>query len=144
MSMISKLLAKDKVIAVPFPDMEDFVVSVAYIDRETLRKLREQAMVIKYNKRTKLREEEVDNTKFNELYAEKAIRGWTGLTASKLGKLLPVDFTKISGGDEEIPYSPEDAAFLLTNSTIFDSVIANALNDFEAFGIQKQEEEIKN
>lgn len=139
----SLLITGDKTIDVPFPDLEEFVVKVSYVTREDLVKIRNQALVYKFNKRTRQREEEVDNDKFVEAYCERVIKGWSGLKVKHLPKLLAADISSMRP-DEEIPYSGEEALELLRNSSLFDQFITDTMNDLEAFSTQKRENNIKN
>lgn len=143
MSLVKNLMVKEKVTEVEFPDLDDFYVSVCYIGRDKLTKIRNQSLVYKFNKRTRQREEEVDSDKFLELYSNAVIKGWRGLTVGKLGKLLPIDTTKMDK-EEEVPYSADDALELLKNSPIFDQFITDTLNDFEVFERNANEVEEKN
>ena len=143
MSLIKNLMVTDKVTEVEFPDIEGFTVNICYLSRDRLMKIRNGALVYKYNKRTRQREEEVDNDKFLEAYAEAVIKGWRGLTIKALGQLLPVDTSK-SDPKQEIPYTAEDALDLLRNSTIFDQFITDTLNDFDNFDKSAKEQQEKN
>jgi hypothetical protein len=143
MSKISKLIAKETVIDVEFPDIDGFVVQLVYLGRDDLLKIRNSSLSYKFNKRTRQREEEVDNEKFIEEYARKAIKGWSGLKVKDLPKLLPVDISQMNPKDE-ITYTEEDALDLLRSSTIFDQFVTDALNDYEKFSINKREEDAKN
>lgn len=144
MSRIKSLLVTgDKTIEVDFPDLEDFKVSVSFVPREDLVKIRNQALVYKFNKRTRQREEEVDNEKFVELYSERVIKGWRGLKIKHLPKLLAANISNLNP-EEDIPYSPEEALELLKNSTIFDQFITDTVNDLEVFSGKKREESLKN
>ena len=144
MSKIKSLLVSgDKTIDVDFPDIEGFVVTISYVPREDLVKIRNQALVYKFNKRTRQREEEVDNDKFVEAYAERVIKGWKGLKIKHLPKLLPADISSLNPEDE-IVYSQEEALELLKNSSIFDQFITDTVNDLEAFSIKKRETTVKN
>jgi len=144
MSKIKSLLVSgDKTIDVDFPDIDGFVVTVSYVPREDLVKIRNQALVYKFNKRTRQREEEVDNDKFVEAYAERVIKGWKGLKVKHLPKLLPVDISAMNA-DDDVPYSQEEALELLKNSSIFDQFITDTVNDLEAFSIKKRETATKN
>ena len=143
MSKISKLIAKETVIDVEFPDIDGFVVQLVYLGRDDLLKIRNSSLSYKFNKRTRQREEEVDNEKFIEEYARKAIKGWTGLKVKDLPKLLPVDISQMNPQDE-ITYTEEDALDLLRSSTLFDQFVTDALNDYEKFSINKREEDAKN
>jgi hypothetical protein len=143
MSLIKNLMVSEKVSTVEFPDIDGFTVDVCYVGRDRMMKIRNQALVYKFNKRTRQREEEVDNDKFLEAYAEAVIKGWDGLTVKKLGMLIPVDLSKMDP-KEEVPYSAEDALVLLKNSTLFDQFITDTLNDFENFERESKEKAVKN
>jgi preprotein translocase subunit SecA len=143
MSKISNLMAKETVIDVEFPDIEGFVVNLVYLGRDDLMKIRNASLTYKFNKRTRQREEEIDNDKFIEEYARRAIKGWSGLKVGSLPKLLPVDLSAMDK-DEAVDYSEEDALDLLQNSTIFDQFVTDAMNDYEQFSISKKAEDAKN
>jgi len=143
MSKISNLMAKETVIDVEFPDIEGFVVNLVYLGRDDLMKIRNASLTYKFNKRTRQREEEIDNDKFIEEYARRAIKGWSGLKVGSLPKLLPVDISSMDK-DEAVDYSEEDALDLLQNSTIFDQFVTDAMNDYEQFSISKKAEDSKN
>lgn len=143
MSKIASLMATETVVNVEFPDVEEFVISLVYLNREDLMKIRNASLTFKFNKRTRQREEEIDNDKFLAAYCERALKGWKGLKVKHLPLLLPVD---ISGddGEEEIPYSQEEALSLITNSTVFDQFVTDTMNEFEQFSITKRETDVKN
>jgi hypothetical protein len=143
MSKIKNLVAKETTTWVEFPDIDGFEVNLRYLTREDLMKIRNASLTYKFNKRTRQREEEVDNEKFLEHYAGKAIVGWKGLKAKHLPVLLPVDISSMDA-DDNIDYSEEEAVELLKSSTIFDQFITDAMNDFEQFSKQKAEDDAKN
>jgi hypothetical protein len=143
MSIIKNLMVTDKVTEVEFPDIDGFKVSICYLGRDRLMKIRNSALVYKFNKRTRQREEEVDNDKFLEAYTEAVVKGWSGLTVKGLSLLLPVDLSKMDS-KKEIPYSAEDALDLIKNSTIFDQFISDTLNNFDAFETEAKETTEKN
>ena len=143
MSKIKNKIVKESSTWVEFPDIDGFEISLQYLTRDDLMKIRNASLTYKFNKRTRQREEEIDNEKFLESYAQKAIRDWKGLKMKHLPILLPVD---ISGDDpdEEVEYSEEDAIELLKNSTIFAQFITDTMNDFEQFSKKKKETDEKN
>ena len=136
-------MAKTSDAWIEFPDIDGFEVNLHYLQREELTKIRNQSLTYKFNKRTRQREEEVDNEKFLENYAEKSIAGWKGLKVKHLPVLLPVDISTMDAA-EEVEYSMEDAIELLKNSTIFDQFITDTMNDFEQFSVKKKETDTKN
>ena len=143
MSKIKNLIAKETTSWVEFPEIDGFEIELVYLNREDLMKIRNRSLTFKFNKRTRQREEEVDNDRFLEAYAEKAIAGWKGLKAKHLPVLLPVDISAMDANDE-IDYSIDDAIELLKNSTIFDQFITDCMNDFEQFSKRKVETNVKN
>lgn len=143
MSLIKKLMVTEKVTEVDFPDIDGFKVQLCYVGRDRMMKIRNQALVYKFNKRTRQREEEVDNDKFLEAYADAVIKGWSGLTVRGLATLLPID-TASADPKEAVDYSADDALLLLKNSTIFDQFITDALNNFEVFERESKEQAEKN
>lgn len=136
-------MVTEKVTEVEFPDIDGFKVQLCYVGRDKMMKIRNQALVYKFNKRTRQREEEVDNEKFLDAYAEAVIKGWSGLTVKGLATLLPID-TSGANPKEEVPYSHEDALLLLKNSTIFDQFVTDSLNNFEVFERESKEQAEKN
>lgn len=143
MSLIKNLMVTEKVSEVDFPDIDGFKVRVCYVGRDRLIKIRNSALVYKFNKRTRQREEEVDNDKFLEEYSRSVIKGWKGLTIRELARILPIE-TSGADLDKEVPYTEDDALELLRNSTIFDQFITDCMNDFEVFENDKQSETVKN
>ena len=136
-------MATETVVDVEFPDIEGFVISLVYLTREDLLKIRNASLSFKFNKRTRQREEEIDNDKFLAAYTERAIRDWRGLKVKHLPLLLPVDISSMDGEDN-IDYSLEEAIDLVRNSTVFDQFITDTMNEFEQFSITKKETDLKN
>lgn len=137
------MIAKETSTWVEFPDIEGFEVNLRFLTREDLLKIRNASLTYKFNKRTRQREEEVDNDKFLENYAKRAISGWRGLQVKHLPLLLPVDISSMDA-NEEITYDEEEALQLLKNSTIFDQFVTDTMNDFEQFSKKKAEDDVKN
>lgn len=143
MSKIKSILVKDTSAWVEFPEIPGFSVNVRYITREDLMKIRTASLTVKFNKRTRQREEEVDSARFLENYAEQAIVGWKGLKIKHLPLLVPVDISGMNKEDD-VEFSQEDAIELLKNSPVFDQFITDTINDFETFSRTKTENNVKN
>jgi len=143
MSKIKSFIAQETSSWIEFPDIDGFEVHLRFLSREDLVKVRNQALTFKFNKRTRQREEEIDNDRFLEAYSEKAILGWRGLKVKHLPMLLPVDISG-TNGDEKVEWSEEEAKDLLQSSSIFDQFITDAMNDFEQFSKKKADEAAKN
>jgi hypothetical protein len=125
------LAVDTKQIEIEFPGLDGFVLSINHISKHKSRELLKlaQKTVIKPGG---AREVEVDNSKFNTLFAENAITGWKGLTMAHLEKLMLAD---LSGKDpkEEIPFSVDNAATLLDNSALFDEWINGLVFQIDGF-----------
>ena len=143
MSKIASLVAKETSVWVEYPDIEGFSVQLTYLTREDLVKVRNRSLTYKWNKRTRQREEEIDNDKFLESYAEKAIKGWKGLKVKHLPVLMPADISKMDA-EESIDFSVDEAISLLKNSAEFDQFVTDSMNDFEQFSKKKKETDTKN
>jgi hypothetical protein len=143
MSKLKNITNKSLSAWVDFPDIEGFKVHLHFLKREELLKIRNSSLIFTFNKRTRQKEEEVDNAKFIAKYAEKVILDWQGLYMKNLPDLMPIDLSD-KNGDEEIPYDLEDAIELLNNSTIFDQFVSESLNDYELFSNKKEALEEKN
>ena len=143
MSKIAGLRAQETTIEVEYPDIEGFIISLVYLNRDDLTKIRNRSLTYKFNKRTRQREEEIDNDKFLEEYTKRAIKGWKGLCVKDLPQLLPIDMSNVDP-NEEIIYNETEALELIKNSTVFDQFITDAMQDYEKFTIEAKEQEIKN
>ena len=143
MSKIAGLRAQETTIEVEYPEIDGFIVSLIYLNRDDLTKIRNRSLTYKFNKRTRQREEEIDNDKFLEEYTKRAIKGWKGLHVKDLPQLLPIDMSN-ADPNEEISYNETEALELIKNSTVFDQFITDAMQDYEQFTIEAKEQEIKN
>lgn len=137
------MLVKDTSSWVEFPDIPGFEVNLRFVSREDLLKIRAASLTYKFNKRTRQREEEVDNVKFLEQYAQHAIADWKGLKIKHLPSLMPVNIAGMNP-EELVEFTSEDAVELLRNSPIFDQFVTDSLSDFEQFSKQQKDEEVKN
>ena len=143
MSKISSVSVTDRTVEVEYPGIEGFKITLAYISRDAITKIRDSSVKLKFNPRTRQREEEVDQEKFLKLYVEKVIRGWSGLKMGDLHKLLPVEVNS-EQVEEEIPYSQEEAYDLISESTLFDQFVTDCMNDLDTFDNTAKEESVKN
>ena len=143
MSKIASLHAQETTIEVEYPEIDGFIISLAYLNRDDLMKIRNKSLTYKFNKRTRQREEEIDNDKFLDEYTKRAIKGWKGLYVRDLPQLLPIDMAN-ADPNESIDYNETEALELIKNSTVFDQFVTDAMQDYEKFTIEAKEQEIKN
>lgn len=143
MSKLKNMIAKDITAWVDFPGIDGFRVNLRFLKRDELLKIRNSSLTFKFNKKTRQKEEEVDNAKFVAKYAEAVILDWEGLYVKDLSELLPID-TSSMNPNELIEFTQEDAIELLNNSTVFDQFVSESLTDYELFSRKEAEQEEKN
>ena len=143
MSLLGKTVAVDRIVEVEYPDIEGFYIKLAYISREAMSKMLKRNSVIRINKVSRAREEEVDNDKFLAEYSESVIKDWKGLKFKDLARLYPADIADFDPEDE-VPYAPENALVILENSSDFNTFLTDATNDVTAFQEQELEKAVKN
>lgn len=128
------LLTNERIVTAeyPDPDLKGFEVSVAYVSREELQKIRSKCLVTKFDKKTRQPQESVDDKLFLQLYVNKVIRGWKGLKLKYLQELVLVDLGS-ADPESELEYSEENALQLMQNSIPFDTWITGVVSDISFF-----------
>jgi hypothetical protein len=127
---LKSLLVPSKSVTTEFPGFDGFKVNLAFLSRETLINIRKKSTKTTFKNRQPA--EELDDKLFLQLYVKAAIKGWSGLKLQYLEQLAPVD---ISGqnAEDELPYSEENALFLMQNSSNFDGFISETVTDLSNF-----------
>ena len=128
---LKNLLVPSKDSVIEFPGLPGFKVSLKYLTRDALIKLREKATSQKF-KAGRAAEEEVNQDLFVQLYADAAITNWEGLKLKYLLELAPVDLGTVDQEDF-LAYTQENALFLMRNSSAFDSWVSNTVSDLANF-----------
>lgn len=116
-----------------FPGMDGFNVTLAYLTREEVLKLRKKATTTKFNNRTHQPEEDVDSDIFQDIYVKAIVRGWEGLKFKYLAKLLPIDLSAIEDVETELEYTHDNAMSLMKNSPNFDGFVTDMTGALENF-----------
>ena len=127
---LKTLLVPSKSVQVEYPGMPGFVVDLAFLSRETLLSIRKKSTKTSFKNRQA--SEEFNEDLFLQLYVENAVKGWTGLKLSYLEQLAPVDLTG-QNMDDELNYTPENALYLMKNSSNFDAFISEQVTDLGNF-----------
>ena len=130
---LSDLLTPSKQMSVEFPGYEGFKITVTYLAREELLKLRKKAITTKINRRTRQPEEELNEEVFLKEYTKAVIKGWSGLKMKYLVQLIPVDEDKIADMEKELPYTLENAQIMMENSNDFDAWLTEVVGDLANF-----------
>lgn len=130
---LKDILVEEKTLEIPYPECDGFVLTLAYLGKETLNKLREKSTVTKIDRKTKKPDESIDSELFSKLYIKAVVKGWVGLKYKFLIDIIPVDIPEGTDMDLELEYTEEDAQLLLKNSTDFDTWVADIVGDLQNF-----------
>jgi|TARA_Y100000004_G_scaffold196999_1_gene269213 hypothetical protein len=133
---LASLMTPSKTVSIDFPGFSGMKVSLCYLAREELIKLRKRCLITKFNRKSRQPEEELDEEKFLTEYCKAVIKGWKGLKFRYLEELLLVD---ISGQDpdDELAYTQENAELLMKNANDFDTWVTESVGDLENFTSNK-------
>ncbi len=127
---LKSLLVPSKAVEVDFPGMPGFKVNVSFLSRETLQAIRKKSVKNMMKGRQVI--EELDDKAFLQYYVEAAVKGWTGLKLSYVEQLAPVDLGN-EKPDAELPFSSENALFLMQSSADFDAFISETVTNLSNF-----------
>ncbi len=130
---LSELLTPSKTASIEFSGFPDFVIELTYLSRDEMLKLRKKAVSMKINRRTRQPEEELNEEIFLKEYIKAVIKNWSGLKMRYLSQLLPIDDSKVTNQDAELPFSLDNAELLMQNSSDFDTWITETVGDLANF-----------
>lgn len=133
---LASLMTPSKTVSIDFPGYTGMKVSLCYLAREELVKLRKKCVTTKFSKKTRQPEEELDEDKFLLEYCKAVIKGWTGLKYRYLEELLLVDISALKA-DDVLPYTQENAELLMKNSSDFDNWVTETVSSLENFTSSK-------
>ena len=129
---LASLMTASKTVAIDFPGYNGMQVSLCYLAREELLKLRKRCVTTKFDKKTRQPEESLDEEKFIVEYCKAVIKGWSGLKYRYLEELLLVDVGDLDP-DDNLPYTQDNAELLMKNSNVFDTWVTDSVGDLENF-----------
>ena len=129
---LASLMTPSKTVSIDFPGYEGMKVSLCYLAREELLKLRKKCVTTKFDRKTRQPEEVLEENKFLVEYCRAVIKTWSGLKYRYLEELLLVDIDDLDP-DDELPYTQDNAELLMKNSNIFDTWVTEAVGDLENF-----------
>ena len=127
---LKTLLVPSKSVQVEYPGMPGFMIDLAFLSRETLLSIRKKSTKTSFKNRQA--SEEFNEDLFLQLYVENAVKGWSGFKLTYLEQLAPVDL-KEQDMEADLGYSPENALYLMKNSSNFDAFISEQVTDLGNF-----------
>lgn len=129
---LATLMTPSKTVEIDFPGYKDMSVTLCYLGREELVKLRKKCVTTKFSKKTRQPEEHLDEEKFLTEYCKGVIKGWSGLKYRYLEELLLVDVSALDP-DDELAFTQDNAELLMKNSSDFDTWVTETVSDLENF-----------
>jgi len=132
---LKNLMTPMKTVEFDYPGCEGFKVSLCYLAREELVKLRTRCVSQVFNRKTRGYEEQMDDEKFLAEYTKAVIKGWKGLKLSYLKHLLLVG--NIEDETVTLPFNQENVETLMKNSSDFDTWVTEQVGDLENFTSSK-------
>jgi len=129
---LKSLLVDTKTAWIDLPGLDGFELELANLSRKELVALRKRSVTNKFDRKTRIFNEELDETKFVDEFTEATIKGWKGLKLKYLEDLILVDL-KGKNPEDEMPYTHENAKVLVENSTEFDNWLNEVVFDLENF-----------
>jgi len=134
---LKSLLVDSKTAWVDFPGLDGFSIELANLSRKELVSLRKKCTVSKFDRKTRIFNEELDEGKFVDEFTSATVKNWKGLKLGYLEDLILVDL-KGQDRESEMPYSSENAKILVENSTEFDNWLNEVVFDLENFRSPEQ------
>mgnify|MGYP001317222957 CR=1 FL=1 len=129
---LKALLVDSKTAWVDFPGLEGFELELANLSRKELVSLRKRCTSNKFDRKLRIFNEELDETKFVKEFSSAVIKNWKGLKLAYLEDLILVDL-KGQDPSEEMAYSQENAQVLVENSQEFDNWLNEVVFDLQNF-----------
>jgi len=129
---LKKLVVDSKDIWIDFAGLEGFSVKVANLSRKELTGMRKKCTTTKFNRRSRVAEEIVDEEKFVTEFSKKSVTDWKGLTLAHLETLILID-TEGQNLDAEVEYTEENAEVLVAQSSEFDTWLNEVVFDLDNF-----------
>lgn len=134
---LSRLAINTKKVEFDFPGLEGFKVSLNYLSRNALEKLRDDSMVQKVDSETGFPYKDLDRDLYIKNYVSRAVAGWKGFTYNHLAHLMLIDESQVEDMDEEIEFDTDTAITLVTNSERFDTWVTTTLRKLDNFRSSK-------
>ena len=128
---LKSVLVPSKEVEVEYPGLPGFKLKLAFLSRDTLVDIRKKATTTKFARGREV-SEVLDDELFLKIFAERTVRGWSGLKLAYVEQLAPVEFGD-ADREKELEYTPENALYLMKNSSDFDSYVNSIISDLGNF-----------
>ena len=128
---LNSMVKPEQSVEFDYPGFTDFKVTLCYLGREKLNTIRKACVIKKITKQGV--EDGLDLDKFNKLYSQAVIKGWSGFKLSYVSQLMLVTLPDEVNPDTPLEFTIENAEALLKHSTDFDTFVTSMLGDLANF-----------
>ena len=129
---LEALMVDTKSAWIEFPEAPGLEVEVNNLSRKEIVNLRKRCITTKFNRKTRIMEEDLNEEKFVREFTKATVVGWRGFKLKYLEDLLLVDLSD-NDPDSELEYNQENAEQLVNNSTEFDNWLNEVVFDLANF-----------
>ncbi len=129
---LKNLMIDTKSAWVPYAGFDGFEVEVVNLGREKLVNLRKSCIETKFDRKSRMPMEELNEKKFIREFTTATVKNWKGLKFGYLEELMLVDISR-QDPEAELEYTPEDAVLLVSNSSDFDTWLNEVVFDLSNF-----------
>ena len=130
---LKSLMTPSKTVEFDYPGCEGMKVSLCYLAREELLKLRSRCVQQVFNKKTRSYEEKMDDDTFLTEYTKSVIQNWKGFKLGFAKNMLLLGDMTPADEEKELEFTQENVEVLMRNSTDFDNWITEMVGDLENF-----------
>jgi hypothetical protein len=127
---LSSLIVPSKEVQIDYPGYDGFKVTINFLSRDELIKLRKKSTKTVWKQRQQ--SEEFNEELFLKLYTESVVKGWTGLKLKYLKDLILID-VGTKDLETQLEFSVDNAVALMKGSTEFDTFITENMSDLSVF-----------
>ena len=129
---LKSLMVDTKSAWVSYPGLDGFEVEVVNLGRQRLVELRKNCVETKFDRKTRVPIETLNEKKFIREFTDATIKDWKGLKLIHLEELMLVDIST-EEPSQELPYDQDNAELLVSNSADFDTWLNEVVFDLENF-----------
>jgi len=129
---LEALMVDTKSAWIEFPEAPGFEVEVNNLSRKEIVNLRKRCITTKFNRKTRIMEEDLNEDKFVREFTKATVVGWKGFKLKYLEDLLLVDLSD-NDPETDLEYNQANAEMLVNNSTEFDNWLNEVVFDLANF-----------
>jgi len=129
---LKNLMVDTKAVWVDFPGLTGFTVEVANLSRKELTKIRKKCTTQKFDRKTRVAMDTLDEEKFVVEFAKATVKNGKGLTLEHLEPLILIHIGD-KNPKEKLEYTVDNAEILVNSSSEFDQWLNEVVFDLDNF-----------